>query len=70
MTASWRAGFGLLLTSGIAGIGPDFILFLGINLIGVYLSIVSVLFFLGEVSRWFKRLFRKLGKSESRKVGR
>jgi len=51
-----------VLTSGIAGIGPDFVLFLGINLIGLYLSIVAVLFYLGEVGRWFTRIFRKFGK--------
>jgi hypothetical protein len=69
-SASWAAGFGLLLAGGLTGVMPNFVLFLGINLLGLYLSIVSVLFFLGEVSRWFKRLFRKLGKSESRKFGR
>jgi hypothetical protein len=59
MTASWRAGLGLLLTSGWAGVGPDFILFLGINLIGLYLSLVSLLFYYKEAGRWLKKLFKR-----------
>ena len=62
LTASYRAGLGLLLTSGWAGFGPDFILFLGINLIGLYLAIVSLLFYLNEAKRWLKSLFRKIGR--------
>ena len=67
MTASWRAGLGLLLTGGWAGFGPDFILFLGINLIGLYLAIVSLLFYVNEAKGWLMSLFRKLGREGSRK---
>ena len=46
ITASWRAGLGLFLTSGLAGWGPDFALFLGINLLGFYAAIVATIFFI------------------------
>lgn len=59
LTASYRAGLGLLLTGGWAGLGPDFILFLGINLIGLYLSLVSLLFYFKEARRWLKKLFKR-----------
>jgi len=62
LTASYRASLGLLLTGAWAGFGPDFILFLGINLIGLYLAIVSLLFYLNEAKRWLKSLFRKIGR--------
>jgi len=67
LTASYRAGLGLLLTGGWAGFGPDFILFLGINLIGLYLAIVSLVFYANEAKRWLVSLFRKLGRQGSRK---
>jgi hypothetical protein len=46
ITASWRAGLGLLLTAGLAGWGPDFALFLGINLVGFYAAIYATIFFI------------------------
>jgi hypothetical protein len=46
ITASWRAGLGLLLTAGLAGWGPDFALFLGINLLGIYVAITATFFFI------------------------
>ena len=61
-SASWAAGFGLFLAGGLTGIAPNFVLFLGINLLGLYLSIVSVLFYIGEANRWLKAKFRKLGR--------
>lgn len=66
LTASYRAGLGLLLTSGFAGIGPDFVLFLGINLVGFYLSLVAILFFIGAISREINRWFRSLGRRKAK----
>ena len=61
-SASWAAGLGLLFAGGITGIAPSFVLFLGINLIGLYLAIVSLLFYFNEARRWLKKLFKKIGR--------
>jgi hypothetical protein len=61
-SASWAAGFGLFLAGGLTGIAPNFVLFLGINLIGLYLSIVAVLFYVGEARQWLSRFFKKPGR--------
>jgi len=55
------------LTGGWAGFGPDFILFLGINLIGLYLAIAALIFYVNEAKRWLMSLFRKLGRQGGRK---
>jgi hypothetical protein len=60
ITASWRAGLGLLLTAGLAGWGPDFALFLGINLLGLYAAIVATIFFIvaaiAVLKNWAKEI--------------
>jgi hypothetical protein len=61
-SASWAAGLGLLFAGGITGIAPSVVLFLGINLIGLYLAIVSLLFYFNEARRWLKKLFKKIGR--------
>jgi hypothetical protein len=62
MTASWRAGLGLILTSGWAGIGPDSILFLGINLLGLYLAGTGLWFYMREAQKWIMQPFKRASK--------
>jgi len=60
ITASWRAGLGLLLTAGLAGWGPDFALFLGINLLGIYVAVTAMFFFvvaaIAVVKNWAEEI--------------
>jgi len=57
--ASYRAGLGLLLTGGIAGIGPDFVLFLAINVVGLILAIEGAWYFIAMAGKWLSKILKR-----------